>query len=43
MQSPRSTVSLARQSFDTLRGTKVNRVAYGSGSAMTALLSLHAV
>jgi hypothetical protein len=36
MQSPLSTVSAAKQGFDALRGTKVNRVAYGSGPAMTA-------
>jgi hypothetical protein len=36
MQSPLPTVSVAKQDFDALRGTKVNRVAYGSGPAMTA-------
>jgi hypothetical protein len=36
MQSPLPTVSAAKQGFDALRGTKVNRVAYGSGPAMTA-------
>ena len=36
MRSPRPTGSAAKQGFDALRGTKVNRVAYGSGPAMTA-------
>ena len=36
MQSPLPTVFAAKQGFDALRGTKVNRVAYGSGPAMTA-------
>jgi hypothetical protein len=36
MQTPLPTVSVAKQDFDALRGTKVNRVAYGRGPAMTA-------
>ena len=36
MQSPRPTVSAVKQDFDALRGTKVKRVSYGSGLAMTA-------
>jgi hypothetical protein len=37
VQSPLPTVSVAKQDFDALRGTKVNRVAYGSGPAVTAV------
>ena len=37
MHSPRPTVSAARQVFETLRGNKVERMAYGSGPAMMAM------
>lgn len=40
MRSPRPTGYAAKQAFDALRGTKVNRVAYGSGPATRAAAAL---
>jgi alkylation response protein AidB-like acyl-CoA dehydrogenase len=37
MRSPRPAVSAAKQAFNSLRGTEVQRVSHGSGSAMTAV------
>lgn len=43
MRSPRLTVSAAKQAFDALRGTEVQWVSHGSGSAMTAMTAARAV